>query len=81
MFLISVIILRVRAGVNIPTVSGTSKKSAPALTTSLNISNKNSRSVLVPSSAENSTVKPWSFAYSTVSTAESMISSFDFLSL
>ena len=81
LFLISVINSRVKTGVKTPTVSGTSKKSAPASTTELKTSNKKSLSVLVASSAENSTVKPWSLAYSTAFTAVSKIACLDIFNL
>ena len=68
-------------GVEYPTVSGISILSAPAFATSPNICFKNSLSVLVASSAENSTCKPCDFPYSTASIAFSKTCSRVILSL
>ena len=62
-------------GVSIPNVSQGHILSAPASIVALNILLKYSMSVLVESSAANSTTKPWSLAYSVTLTASLSISS------
>gem|GEM_PF-2556784 len=57
------------SGVATPTVSGTSITSAPARETAEKTSRRNAGSLLVASSAENSTSTPWDLAYSTADTA------------
>ena len=68
-------------GVEYPTVSGMSMRSAPASATREKTSPRYDRSVRVASSAENSTVSPRDFAYSTAETARSAASALLIFSL
>ncbi len=69
------------AGLTYPTVSGISTMLAPASTTILKISTRKSVSVLVASSAANSTSHPKDTAYSTISWVISLASFLPMLNL